>query len=167
MSVLDFAISAIMLISLLVGLFRGFIREVMSLAAWIAALWAAYAFAQTGGAYLEPYIQQSSLRIVAAFAIIFVFALIAASLLGHLLGRVLTVSGIGGVDRSLGLLFGAGRGVVVVAALILTAIFMDIATQPWWHKSVLVNYFNPAADLLRSLMPQDLAVYFQPKEGIG
>lgn len=167
MSVVDIAIIAIILVSLAVGLFRGFIREVLSLAAWIVALWAAYGYARAGGVYLEPYITQPPLRVVAAFTVIFVVVLIAASILGYLLSRLLPLIAISGVDRTLGMLFGAGRGVIVVALLLLAAIFMDMTAQPWWQKSLLVNYFAPVADGLRALMPEDLAVYFRPTAGPG
>ena len=167
MSTVDIAVVAIILVSLLVGLCRGVIREVLSLLSWIVALWAAYRYAQPGGVYFESYIDQPPLRIVAAFAAIFVMALIAASFLGYLVRRVLSSSGISGIDRSLGMLFGIVRGAIIVAVLILTAIFMDMTTQPWWEKSLLVNYFTPITDMLRSLMPQGLEIYFQRKDGLG
>lgn len=167
MSVVDFAIVAIVLISLLVGMFRGFIREALSLASWIVALWVAYLYATAGATYLEAHINQLPLRVTAAFTAIFVVALIGASVVSHLLCRLFAVSGISGLDRSLGLLFGAGRGALIVAALILAAIFMDMAAQPWWRESLLVAHFTPLTDLLRSLMPQEVAVYFQSPQGGG
>lgn len=167
MSMVDIAIIAIILVSLAVGMFRGFIREVLSLASWIVALWAAYVYARVGGVYLEPYIPQLPLRIVAAFAGIFVVVLVAASFLGYLLSRLLPLSGISGIDRSLGMLFGVARGVIVVGLLLLGAIFMDMTAQHWWQKSLLVHYFTPVADGLRALMPPDLAAYFRPKGGTG
>jgi membrane protein required for colicin V production len=167
MSVVDIAIIAIIVVSLVIGLFRGFIREVLSLASWIAALWIAYAYATFGASYLEPYIDQPPLRVVVAFAAIFIVVLIVASILSYLLYRLLSISGVTGVDRSLGLLFGVVRGVVIVAIFILLAIFMDMATQPWWQESLLVDYFSPITDMLRSLMPEDLVIYFEPKGGLG
>ncbi len=167
MNMLDLAIVAIVLVSLLVGLVRGFVREVLSLAAWIVALWAAYGYARLGGTYLVDYIDQPPVRVVAAFAIIFVVVLIVASFLGYLLCRLFSVGGLDGLDRSLGMLFGIGRGVLVVAILILVAIFMDMTPQPWWQKSLLASYFDPVVELLRSLMPPDLAGYFQTKDGLG
>lgn len=165
MSMVDIAIIAIILVSLGVGLFRGFVREVLSLASWIVALWAAYTYARPGGVFFEPYIHQPLLRAVAVFAVIFVMVLIAASFLGYLLSRLLPLSGISGVDRLLGMLFGVGRGVIVVALLLLTAIFMDVTTQPWWQSSQLAHYFAPVADGLRLLMPEDLATYLRAKGG--
>jgi membrane protein required for colicin V production len=76
--------------------------------------------------------------------------------------RLIAVSGISGVDRSLGFLFGIARGVVIVAILILAATFMDMTTQPWWKDSMLVQHFDPVTDMLKSLMPDDVSVYFEP-----
>ena len=161
MNVVDLAIIAIILVSLGVGLFRGFVHEMLSLAAWGVALWVAYGYAHAGGVYLEPYIAQPPLPVVAAFAVIFVVVLIAASILGYLLSRLLPL-GISGVGRFLGMLFGAARGVVVVALLLLAATFMDMTSQPWWEESMLMHYFVPVADGLRALMPEDMTVYFRP-----
>ncbi len=165
MSVVDIIIVAVIVVSLTVGLVRGFVREMLSLAAWVAALWVAYVLAVPGAVFFESYISQPPLRVVAAFAVIFVLTLIAASFLGHLLERLFTVSGLGGVDRALGVLFGVGRGIIMVALLLLMAVFMELTTQPWWQESRLVNYFTPVVDELLALMPQDLAAYFQPKGG--
>ena len=167
MSIVDIAIIAIIVVSLIIGLFRGFVREFLSLVSWGVALWAAYVYAQPGSEYLESYIDQQPVRIVDAFVVIFVVVLIAASFLGYLLGRLLSISGVTGVDRSLGMLFGVGRGVIIVSILILASVFMDMTTHPMWEKSLLVDYFNPLADILRSLMPQGLEIYFQLKDGFG
>ena len=163
----DLIIIAIVAISLGVGLVRGFVREVLSLGSWVVAVWASYIYAQAGSVYLEPYLSQPPLRVAAAFAVIFVVVLIAASILGHLLSRLLPLSGISGVDRSLGMLFGAGRGMIVVALLLLAAVFMDVTAEAWWQESRLVDYFAPLAIWLRELMPQELAAYFRPREVAG
>ena len=110
MSPVDIVILIILAISTLIGVFRGFIREVLSLASWIVALYVAWLFAAQGAAYLEPHISQPALRVAAAFAGIFVIMLIAASILSYLLYRLLYISGISGMDRSLGAVFGIARG---------------------------------------------------------
>ena len=163
MNLIDILIIAIIALSLAVGVFRGFIREVLSLASWIVALWAAYSFAGGAADLLVTYIAQPPIRVVVAFAVIFILALIAASLLGYLVYRLLSFGGISGIDRSLGLLFGVARGVVIVGLLVLAAIFMDLSNQTWWLESMLVGYFDPIADALRSLMPENLSGYFQPQ----
>ncbi len=159
MSVLDIFIVAILLISIFIGLFRGFIREILSLFAWLASLWIAYAYATQGAQYLEGYIDQPPLRVVAAFAGIFVATLILLSIVSYVLYRVLSIADISGVDRSLGTFFGLVRGMVIVAVLMLGATFMDFTSQPWWQDSLLVDYFTPVADLVRALLPADIAEF--------
>ncbi len=161
MNIVDIGIVAIVVISLFIGLFRGFIREVLSLFSWISALWVAYKFALVGALYLQPYINQPPLRIVAAFAAIFVVALIVISIFSYLIYRVLSVTGISGVDRSLGTLFGLIRGVVIIAVFILAATFMDFVSQPWWQNSLLIGYFNPVTDFIQSLLPADIVEFVQ------
>ena len=81
MSLVDIVIIVIVIVSLLIGLFRGFIREILSLVSWIGALWLAYVYCTWAAAYLEPYVDQPPLRIVLAFAAIFVVALITFSII--------------------------------------------------------------------------------------
>ena len=162
MNSVDIAIVAIVLISMFVGLFRGFIREALSLCSWIVALWIAYNYAVAGALYLLPYIDQPPLRIVVAFALIFVVALILISIFSHLIYRILSLTGISGVDRSLGTLFGLIRGVVIVSVLILAATFMDFTSHPWWQNSLLVGYFNPVTGFIQSLLPADISEFVKP-----
>ena len=159
MIIIDIAILAIVFVSLSIGLVRGFIREILSLFSWLGALWIAYTNATTGAGYLENYITQLPFRVVIAFAGIFVVSLILFSIISHLLYRLLAVAGISGIDRSLGLLFGLLRGVVIVALLIVVAAFMDFTSKPWWQESLLVDYFNPVIELIRVILPADLADY--------
>ena len=162
MNAVDIAIIVIILSSLLIGLFRGFIREALSLFSWITSLWIAYTYAVAGAGYLQPYIDQPPLRVVMAFAGIFVLALILISIFSYLIYRVLSVAGISGVDRSLGTLFGVFRGIVIVAVLILAAVFMDFVSLPWWQGSLLVGYFNPVIDFIQALLPADIMAFIKP-----
>ncbi len=163
MNIVDISIVSIILISLFVGLFRGFIREILSLLSWIVALWIAYKFAVTGAVYLQSYIDQPPLRIVIAFAGIFVVALILISICSYVIYRILSVTGISGVDRSLGTLFGLARGIVIIALLVLAATFMDFISQPWWQDSLLVGYFSPVTDFIQSLLPADILEFIKPR----
>ncbi len=159
MIIVDIAILAIVAASLSIGLVRGFIREILSLFSWLGALWIAYTNANAGASYLENYITQLPFRVIVAFAGIFVISLIIFSIVSHLLYRLLAVAGISGIDRSLGLLFGLLRGVVIVALLIVVAAFMDFTSQPWWQESLLVDYFIPVIELIRIILPADIAEY--------
>lgn len=162
MNPVDIIIIVVLLISTLIGVFRGFIRETLSLASWIIAFYVAWIFAQEGAVYLEPYLKQVALRVPAAFAVIFLVVLIATSIISYLLYRLLAIAGISGMDRTLGAVFGITRGVILVSVLILAAVYMDFAAQPWWQGSKLVVYFTPVTDILLSLMPPDVVDNFKP-----
>lgn len=162
MSFVDIAIFAIVVVSIVIGIARGFIREMLSLFSWLGALWIAYTNATLGAVYLEPYISQPPFRVVIAFAGIFIVALILFSIVSHILYRLLAIAGISGVDRSLGMLFGLLRGVVIVALLIIAATFMDFTSQSWWQEAILVSYFAPVVELIHAISPADIAGYIQP-----
>jgi membrane protein required for colicin V production len=162
MSPVDIAIVIILLVSTLIGVFRGFIRETLSLISWVVAFYIAWTFAPLGAVYLEPYLSQPPLRIVAAFVAIFLVALISASIIAYLVYRLFALAGVGGIDRSLGLVFGVARGVLLVAVLILAGVYTDFATQPWWQTSKLVGFFSPITDFLLTLLPADVVENFKP-----
>ncbi len=163
MSIVDIIIIAVLLISTLIGVFRGFIRELLSLLSWLLALYVAWTFAELGASYLVPYLPQAPLRIVAAFTGIFIIVLILASIVSYILYRLFAIAGISGLDRSLGLVFGIARGVVIVAILIIGSVYMDFASQPWWQGTKLVAYFSPVTDFILTFLPAETAENFRPK----
>ncbi|MCY4050034.1 MAG: CvpA family protein [Gammaproteobacteria bacterium] len=157
LSIVDIAIIIIVIVSLLVGLYRGFIREFFSLVSWLLALYIAWSFAEYGAGYLESYLDQPDFRVVVSFAGIFVIVLMLLSIISHFLHNLLAFAALIGVDRYLGMLFGIARGVIIVALMIMAGTFMDFASQPWWKTSLLVSYFSPVIDLIRGLLPDNLA----------
>jgi len=159
MNAVDFGIIAVIFISLLIGWRRGFLREVLSLASWAVALIAAVQFAEVLGARFTGLIDQPVLQVIAAFALIFVLVLFAFSYLSHRLCLWLAVSGVTGVDRTLGIVFGLARGALIVTALLLLAWFMNFG-DAWLHTSRLIPYFTPLAEALLYFLPPGLAGYF-------
>ena len=156
MSIIDITIILIMLISLIIGIYRGFVREALSLCSWVAAIWLAYHYAWHMSSYLASYIEQSPLRVVLAYALIFVVSLLIFSAISHFLHSLASNSGISGVDRSLGVLFGVTRGIAIITVLILVARFMDFTGQPWWSESMLVTLFDPVIGIVKLILPEKI-----------
>lgn len=156
MNTVDIVIATVILVSLLIGWRRGFLREVLSLASWAAALVGAVNFAESLGARFAGVIDQPLLQVVAAFTLIFVLVLFAFSYLSHRLCLWLAVSGVTGVDRTLGILFGVARGVLIVTALVLLAWFMNFG-EAWLAESRLVALFTPLANALLGFLPAGIA----------
>jgi membrane protein required for colicin V production len=157
MNWVDFAILAIVGISVLISLWRGFTREALSLAGWIVAVWVALTFADRLQVLLEPYIQVPSLRLIVAFAALFLITLLLAGFVNYLAVQVIKNTGLSGTDRMVGIFFGVARGCVVVAVLVLVAGMTPMPQDPWWSESQLLHYFQDLAVWLRQFLPADIA----------
>lgn len=153
MTWLDIVILAIIALSALFGIFRGFVREVLSLIVWVLSFWVASRFAYEAAAYLEGLIPYQDARLIAAFVAIFFAVLIVGMVVSRLLVKLVHASGISG-DRTLGGVFGLLRGVVIVAILIMVTAITPLADDEAWQQSMLAGYFESLAqwalDVLRS-----------------
>ena len=152
----DYVILAIIGLSVLISVWRGFMREVLSLAAWIVAIAVSLAFAETASAYLAEYVTVPSVRLIIAFGGIFVVVLFLGGLVNLLVGRLVQSTGLSGTDRMVGVVFGVLRGVAIVAVLVLLAGFTPLPDDPWWKQSVLVPHIEILAQWLRGFLPSDL-----------
>lgn len=144
MNWVDYVILAIISISALISLMRGFVREVVSILVWIAAFTLAILFARPMAGQLSGYIDSPTLQVVTAFAVIFIATLLIGALVNYLAGQLVGRTGLTGTDRALGVVFGAGRGLLIVAALILALGLTSAPREGWWQASVVVGYLQPA-----------------------
>ncbi|BFM07337.1 CvpA family protein [Halioxenophilus aromaticivorans] len=138
----DFTILAILVFSGLISLKRGFVKEALSLVVWVVALIVAGTFREPLAQMLTDVIETPSLRMMAAFAILFIVTLVVGGLINHLVAHLVNVTGLGGTDRFLGFLFGVFRGgLVIVALVIIVPEFIPIEDDGWWRESVLIPHF--------------------------
>ena len=165
MNGLDYLILGVVLVSALIGVVRGFIRETFSLVAWIASLWIAFSFVQPASTLLADHIQQPALRVGAAFAALFVCSLLILTIVSFLIHRMLPVSGIKGTDRILGGIFGVVRALVIIAGLMLVARMANLPSEPWWQASLLARHFDPLVAMLFDVLPADIARHLQQNPG--
>ncbi len=151
MTGLDFLILAVVVISALVGAFRGFLREVCALVTWVLAVWLAWHF----GPALEPWmggsLRQPPFGLWAGRGIVFFVVLIAGTLVGVLVSRMVRLSLFSGMDRFLGLLMGVARGIVATAVIVILGQSVKLHSEGWWQQSRLIKQIEPVAGLLRSL----------------
>ncbi len=137
----DWVILAIIAISCLFSLRRGFVREAISLVTWVAAFMVARTFSAPMTEILQAYIQTPSLRVAAAFASLFIVTLVVGALIGQLIGMLVSVTGLTATDRVLGIAFGAARGGLVVVLLVMLAGATPAINDPWWNESQLIPHF--------------------------
>ena len=164
---LDFVLIGIIFISALISLFRGFVREAMSLVTWALAIWIALSFAESLAALLPEGIESPTIRLIIGFVVLFVAVLIIGSLIGALLYQLVKSTGISGTDRMLGMLFGAARGVLVLALLVILAKadVLPLEEEDWWQASQVRPYIEPIADYILQILPSDFSIKLpQPNE---
>lgn len=139
LTVFDWLILAVSLLSVIIGGVRGLFRELLSLVIWVAALIIASLFAEALSTLLERLIESDTVRYPLAYGGIFVAVLVVGALLQKVLGALLDATGLTGLDRLLGTLFGIARAVVlwVVLVVVLEPLFDGAG---WWQDSVLVPH---------------------------
>lgn len=142
----DWGIVAIICISCLISLQRGFVKEALSLLIWIVAGTVAWMFGGALAEYLVDYIELPSVRIMTACGILFLTTLAVGALVNYLIGELVRVTGLSGTDRFLGMAFGAARGALLVVILVGLISLAPLEQDPWWKESVLIPHFLMVAD---------------------
>lgn len=162
----DIVLLAILGISALIGIWRGFVSEVMSLLVWVAAFWLAFAFGPDVADMFQPHVDAPTARWFLGYATVFVLALVVGGLLNWLLGKLVKGTGLSGTDRLLGLCFGLLRGAAVACVLVLVAGFTPLPQEPVWQQSQLLPGFSRGAEWMRDWLPEALAEHlsFDPAQ---
>ena len=156
MNVLDYTILALLGISALVGLLRGFMRETISLLVWIAAFWLAMTYSADVAVHMAGFIHQPSLRVATAFVAIFVLVLLVGVVINYLLASLLKKTGLRFSDRILGVLFGLARGGVVVGLVMALVELTPLVESASWRESMIIGFLQPVLTHVHKLLPSGL-----------
>lgn len=157
MTWLDYAILGVVLVSIAWGIWRGLVREVISILGWVIAFLAANLFAGPLSLALPEGIQTPELRLAVAFVGIFIGSLVITTLLGLLLSKAIHAVGLESLDRVLGALFGVARGALLVLAVALLAGLTQLPRQPAWRDSVAGPPIGMAAETIKPYLPRPFA----------
>lgn len=160
MTGLDFAILGIVLMSCIISVLRGFVREALSLASWVISFIIAWELHATFAGLLESVIEHINLRLIVAFFILFVLSLVAFTLVIFFAGKLVEKTGLTGADRVIGVFFGAARGLLIVSVLVALAGYTQLPRADIWQDSMLLVYFQPVAVWLIELLPAEYTKNF-------
>ena len=164
----DLVILAVLLISVLIGLMRGLISEVLALAMWVAATWIAWVYGPAMAALFEHSIHLPSARLAAGYALCFIGVALAGALLRLVVRQLVWSIGLSGVDRMLGMVFGFLRGALLVAVAVFLLQLTPVTRETWWRTSTLVPPFQGVAVWLgQQLPPQARHVLASPQGAFG
>ncbi|PAV49554.1 colicin V production CvpA [Pseudomonas sp. HAR-UPW-AIA-41] len=148
----DWAIVAIIGVSALISIKRGFVKEALSLVVWIVAGVVAWLFGGAVAQHLTNFIDIPSARVIAACALLFVATLLVGGLVSFLIGELIRVTGLSGTDRFLGMFFGAARGALLVVVLVGLLSLAPVQQDIWWQQSTLLPHFLMVADWSKNLI---------------
>jgi membrane protein required for colicin V production len=158
MTPVDYALIGIVLLSALLGIFRGLVREVLTLLTWLIALWAAWRFAAVmlpllgTGSFSKP-----PLQIWAARGLMFLGVMLLGSVIAAVVAQIVRTSMFSALDRFLGFVFGALRGLLVIGVVVMLAQRSGLDQQVWWGKSKLLPIGEGMASLVHGWVGERLA----------
>ncbi len=153
MTWLDAVVAAVLVSSIIISVIRGLVREILSLLGWIAAFVVANRFAENLAGMLPPAVPGVTVRLITAFAILFIGTLIIAALISAAIGMLLRASGLVLADRGLGGLFGLARGVLIILTAVILAGLTALPRQPFWRESFTAPLAEQAVRSIKPLLP--------------
>lgn len=157
MTSLDYIVIVIVVLSALLGWWRGLVYEVLSLLSWVAAFLVARLLAASVLPYMPASLGSEAIRTAVAYAVLFAVTLLVGSIAAWALSKLVKFVGLGWLDRSLGVLFGAARGVLVVLLLVLLAGLTDLPKEAAWRNAWLSKPLEKTALLTRAWLPDNVA----------
>lgn len=157
MTAFDYGVIAIAAASVLIGVWRGVVGEIIALVAWVLAFFAAKAWGSDVARHLLGGIADPALRIVAAWVAVFVVVLLLMALLRLAVRGVLSALGLSVTDRLLGVVFGAARGLAIVLALVAVGGMTSMPKEKWWSDAVFSAPLETAVLAGKPWLPPDIA----------
>lgn len=161
MTLLDYAVLTIIGFSVLLGIIRGLVREVLALAAWAIAFIVAWIFGDQLASIMPTEIPGEELRMLAGFALLFFVVLLAMSLVAMGVSQLVKSAGLSVEDRLLGAMFGLVRGIAVVTVLVLLAGATALPNQPFWREAALRPVLERVAIVVKSWLPSAVSQHIR------
>ena len=157
MAVLDWILLAGLLVSLVVGAWRGLVYEVLSVLGWAASFYVAQWAAPQVATLLPLQSASEPVRYAAAFVLIFIAAVFAAGLLAFLLKKLVEAMGLRPVDRTLGAAFGLVRGLILLLAATVVISMKALRSSNWWLESQGAVALTATLKGLKPVLPEQFA----------
>ena len=160
MAWVDLIIIGVIVLSALISLIRGFVKESISLVTWIVAGVLALRYYAPMADLLEPFINSVTLRQWVGGGILFVITLIVGAIVNFIISQLVSKTGLSGTDKALGVVFGAARGVLIVTMVVLLASLTPMPEASWWQESTMITFFQQLAEWVRGVIPVDAVANF-------
>ncbi len=160
MTVVDVVVIFVIFLSALFSLIRGFVKEAISLATWLIAIWLAATFAPKLAGALPNNIESEAVRQAIGFGVLFVLTLVVGAIVNTLINQVVKKTGLSGADRIFGVAFGVLRGALIIIVFVVIGGMTPLPDTEWWQSSTLLQWFESAALVIQDYIPQDLKLSY-------
>ena len=158
MTIFDYLVLFVLAASMVIGLMRGLVKEVLALLGWVVAFIVANAYsAQFGDMLLLDVISSDAMRMIVSFVALFIGVRVLIGLLTLVLDLLLKASGLGLVDRSLGAMFGLARGALLVIAAVMVGSMTSMPQQAFWKDALLSPVAESGVHLVKPFLPEAMA----------
>lgn len=157
----DIVVLGVLGLSMLIGVMRGFVKEVMAIAAWVIAVIIARQFAPVVAKWLPAALQPAGLRLAAGFACVTFGALLLLWLVTYFAAQLVRANGLSLADRTIGAIFGLVRGVLIVLVGVLVAGLTVLPKEPAWRNAWLSSPFEALAISVTAWLPESIKTRIQ------
>lgn len=161
MGILDWFLIGVVLISTLISIWRGAVREIFSLATWVLAAIVGMKYNHLLVPMYAKYIAAPEIQLAASFITLVVFVVVIGTIIGVSASKLVNTIGLKGLDKVLGMGFGCARGILIIAIVVYFARFTELPAEQWWTSSKLLPHFEVVADKMESWMTQQGIKPFQ------
>jgi membrane protein required for colicin V production len=156
-TIFDYIVIFVLVASLIIGVLRGLVKELLALASWIVAFIAANAYAADLAQMLPTAVPGEPLRLILAFIALFIGVRLLMGLLGMAIDALVTAGGLSVADRGLGAIFGIGRGIVIVLAGVILCGMTSVPKQDFWTQALLSPWAESGVRTVKPFLPAALA----------
>jgi membrane protein required for colicin V production len=164
MPIIDIVIVIAVTISVIIGIVRGFVKEAISITALLVAIWGALYFGPSVGEISESWIASRDLQMWFGRILVFAVILSVGGLIGWGVSKLVRLSILSGMDRLAGAVFGAARGVLLAALLVLMGEFAGFSNDDWWQDSIFIPHLEAVAEWITIMAPQGYEVLVPQEE---
>lgn len=158
---LDIFIIAVLVISTVISVMRGFAKDAISLSAWVLAFIVAVTLADKFALILPQSMEDPRLRLGVAIAVLFVATLVMGMVANFMLAGLINLTKAHNLDRSLGALFGFVRGLVIICLLVVLGVFIGLNQVDWWQSSKLIPIAQTIIETLMPILPDNLTRFIK------
>ncbi len=154
MPIIDIIIAILLVASIVIGLVRGFVKESISIASLLIAIWAALYLGPVVGDLSQSWLNSRDVQLWFGRILVFAIVLSVGGLLGWGISKLIRLSILSSVDRLLGSAFGAVRGILLVALIVIGGQFSEFDNDKWWRQSRLLPHFEIVANWIKVMAPK-------------